>query len=169
MGKYLDSTGVAHFWERIKAKLDNKVDKVEGKGLFSGSYNDLTDKPTIPTLDGVADKDYVDEKINDLINSAPGTLDTLGEIAKAIQDNEDIIDTLNQAIGNKVDSETYEGKISDIEADINDINTNLSKKVDIDTYNSKMQSIDGDIQYLETSIPTPMSTTEIDTACNGFK
>ena len=35
----------------VKDKLDSKVDKEEGKGLFSGSYNDLTDKPT-PMLQG---------------------------------------------------------------------------------------------------------------------
>ena len=29
--------------------LKGKVDKEDGKGLFSGSYNDLTDAPTIPT------------------------------------------------------------------------------------------------------------------------
>lgn len=33
----------------INAALTNKVDKETGKGLFSGSYNDLTNKPTIPT------------------------------------------------------------------------------------------------------------------------
>ena len=35
----------------VKDKLDSKVDKEEGKGLFSGSYNDLTDKPS-PMLQG---------------------------------------------------------------------------------------------------------------------
>lgn len=31
----------------IKSALDDKVDKESGKGLFSGSYNDLTNKPNI--------------------------------------------------------------------------------------------------------------------------
>lgn len=30
--------------------LSNKVDKETGKGLFSGNYNDLTNKPTIPVI-----------------------------------------------------------------------------------------------------------------------
>lgn len=30
---------------------------------FSGSYNDLTDKPTIPSIEGLATESYVDEKI----------------------------------------------------------------------------------------------------------
>lgn len=31
--------------------------------LFSGSYNDLTNKPTIPSIEGLATTDYVDEQI----------------------------------------------------------------------------------------------------------
>lgn len=34
--------------------LTNYVQKEVGKGLFSGSYNDLSSKPTIPTIPGVA-------------------------------------------------------------------------------------------------------------------
>ena len=45
----------------VKDSLDNKVDKESGKGLFSGSYNDLTNKPSIPT------------KTSDLTNDGDGT------------------------------------------------------------------------------------------------
>lgn len=31
--------------------------------LFSGNYNDLTNKPTIPSVEGLASETYVDEKI----------------------------------------------------------------------------------------------------------
>jgi hypothetical protein len=31
--------------------------------LFSGNYNDLTNKPTIPSIDGLASETYVDNKI----------------------------------------------------------------------------------------------------------
>lgn len=41
------------------AELDeNKVDKEEGKGLFSGSYEDLTDKPTIPEATRIIDDKF---------------------------------------------------------------------------------------------------------------
>lgn len=82
--------------------------------LFSGSYNDLTDKPTIPSVAGlasetyvqsaVADKattTYVDTKVANLVNSAPTTLDTLGEVATAIQNNASVVEALNSAIGSK--------------------------------------------------------------------
>ena len=44
---------------------------------------------------------YTDQKIADLINGAPTTLDTLGEIATAMQEHEDVMSALNDAIGTK--------------------------------------------------------------------
>ena len=48
--------------------LDNitsaKVTEWNNKSTFSGSYNDLTNKPTIPSLNGYATKDYVNQEIN---------------------------------------------------------------------------------------------------------
>lgn len=72
--------------------------------LFSGSYNDLTDKPTIPSISGLASTSYVDTKVANLVNSAPTTLDTLGELATALQNNQGVVNTLNNAIGNKANS-----------------------------------------------------------------
>lgn len=46
-------------------------------------------------------KQYTDTKISDLINSAPTTLDTLGEIAEAMAENADVVEALEQAIGLK--------------------------------------------------------------------
>lgn len=40
MAKFLTLEGLTYFWSKAKAQLDNKVDKVTGKGL---STNDLTD------------------------------------------------------------------------------------------------------------------------------
>ena len=53
-----------------------------------------------------ADKEYVDQKIADLVDSAPETLNTLGELAAAFQENEEVVDILNEAIVNKADK-TY--------------------------------------------------------------
>lgn len=72
--------------------------------LFSGSYNDLTDKPTIPSVAGLASETYVNQKVADLVNSAPTTLDTLGEVATAIQNNANVVEGLNSAIGNKANA-----------------------------------------------------------------
>ena len=48
-----------------------------------------------------ADKIYVDESIANLVNSAPETLDTLGELATALNENKEIVDALNESIANK--------------------------------------------------------------------
>ena len=53
-----------------------------------------------------ADKDYVDQKIADLVGSAPETLNTLYKLATAFQENDEIVNILNEAIVNKADT-TY--------------------------------------------------------------
>lgn len=53
-----------------------------------------------------ADKDYVDQKIADLVGSAPETLNTLDKLATAFQESDEVVDILNGAIVNKADT-TY--------------------------------------------------------------
>ncbi len=50
-------------------------------------------------------KQYVDQKIADLIGSAPETYDTLKEIADYIAAHEEVAEALNQAITNKADKD----------------------------------------------------------------
>lgn len=38
MSKFLNMEGLSYFWSQIKAKLNNKVDKVDGKGLSTNDY-----------------------------------------------------------------------------------------------------------------------------------
>ncbi|MGB0165064.1 MAG: beta strand repeat-containing protein, partial [Candidatus Thalassarchaeaceae archaeon] len=47
-------------------------------------------------------KAYVDAEIADLVDSAPGTLDTLGELATALQANDNDITTITTALGNRL-------------------------------------------------------------------
>ena len=44
----------------VHNKLESKADKSE---LFSGSYNDLTNKPIIPSIEGLASEEFVEGKI----------------------------------------------------------------------------------------------------------
>lgn len=44
---------------------------------------------------------YTDTKINELVNGAPTTLDTLKEVADAIAENEDVVKALDAAIGER--------------------------------------------------------------------
>ena len=49
----------------IKNQLANKADKSD---LFSKSYNDLTDKPTIPSIEGLATEYYVNQEVSTKAN-----------------------------------------------------------------------------------------------------
>lgn len=66
---------------------------------------------------------YTDTKIADLINSAPTTLDTLGEIAAAMADNDNVVAALEASIGNKAnasDLEAMQTQVSDLETKVGD-------------------------------------------------
>lgn len=102
----------------ISAKEQNLTDEEKlqarenigaGTSNFSGDYEDLINKPYIPSYENVPTKDYIDEKLSDLVNSAPETLDTLGEIASALEENEDVISALNSVVSNKVDKVAGKG------------------------------------------------------------
>ena len=69
-------------------KLDMDSNKIENVGT-----------PTAAT-DG-ANKSYVDSTVSDLVNGAPGALDTLNELANALGDDEDFAATMTTALGNK--------------------------------------------------------------------
>jgi hypothetical protein len=58
-------------------------------------------------------KSYTDSKIADLVNSAPETLDTLGEIATALAENDSVISAINEAIGKKAAASDLTDHISD--------------------------------------------------------
>ena len=52
--------------KKLAKLLHNKVDKEEGKGLFSGNYEDLENKPVIPSLEGLASEEFVREELGKL-------------------------------------------------------------------------------------------------------
>ena len=58
------------------------------------------------TIADKADKNYVDQKVADLVGSAPETLNTLDKLATAFQENDEVVNVLNGAIVNKADK-TY--------------------------------------------------------------
>lgn len=59
----------------------------------------FTDESLVTFIDEV--KKYTDTEIASLVNSAPETLDTIGELAIAFQENDDILDVLNQTVSTK--------------------------------------------------------------------
>lgn len=50
---------------------------------------------------------YTDQKVAQLVNGAPETLDTLKEIADAMAQNKNVVDALNNAIGTKMNKSDF--------------------------------------------------------------
>ena len=83
--------------------------------------NEIIDNIEIPSIEGLATEDYVDEKVANLVNSAPETLDTLNELADALGDDPNFATTVANQIGQKanqtdLDSHTS-NKVAHITAD----------------------------------------------------
>jgi hypothetical protein len=68
---------------------------------FSGSYNDLTDTPTIPSTTGLATETYVDTAVSNIVNTAPTTLNTLNELAAALNDDANFATTVTTSLAGK--------------------------------------------------------------------
>lgn len=56
----------------------------------------------------LATEEYTDIAVANLINSAPETLDTLGELATAFEENEEVVSALNDAIATKANKTALE-------------------------------------------------------------
>ncbi|CAB4175208.1 hypothetical protein UFOVP961_133 [uncultured Caudovirales phage] len=84
----------------------------------SGSYNDLINKPTIPSLTGYATITYVDSALASLIDVAPIALDTLKEIATALGNDPNYATTITTALSLKANiaSPTFTGTVGGITA-----------------------------------------------------
>ena len=94
----------------------SKVNEWNNKSTFSGNYNDLINKPTIPSIAGLATESYVRDKVASLVGTAPETLDTLQELSKALGDDPNFATTISNKLGEKA-STSY-------------VNAELAKKAD---------------------------------------
>lgn len=98
------------------------------------SYEEITNTPSIPSIAGLATEDFVRNKINELVNSAPSTLDTLGELAQALKQNGNVVQALNTSVATKqsatdnalnTNSKNIVGAINEINSKINSANSQL--------------------------------------------
>ena len=88
--------------------------KIATEGHIDGLIGDVT----VNGSAGNTIKDRIDSAINNLIDGAPGLLNTLNEIAAAINDDENYFTTVTSAINTKQDSLTA-GDGIDIDVDEN--------------------------------------------------
>ena len=102
----------------MQNKLQQKVIALSGNSIIL-EQDDTYDFAAKSDLNLYCLKTEVDKKIADLVNSAPETLDTLGELATALQENEDVVEVLNEAVGSKADK-------TEVEDLFNKLNSNLA-------------------------------------------
>ena len=94
--------------------VSSKQDKLtfnDVLGTINGQVFKFGQDITIGEVDYVTSAELnerVSSEISKLVNSAPDTLDTLGEIAIALENNEEVIEVLNNAISNKVNKNDFD-------------------------------------------------------------
>lgn len=79
-------------------KLENNI------VLTAADVEALPANTVIPSIEGLATETYVNEKVADIVDSAPETLDTLNELATALNNNENFANEVLEQIGTKVPS-----------------------------------------------------------------
>ena len=80
---------------------------IDGRDIPNIIWDNILQKPTIPSLTGYATETYVNTAVSNLVDSAPETLNTLNELAAAINDDASYASTITTALGNKLDSSGF--------------------------------------------------------------
>lgn len=111
--KFLDQIGVQYLWSQLSLNdypnnetliaVLNAIDETKADKTELANYYLKTEADTLHQ----EVEDYVDTQVAALVNSAPETLDTLGELATAFEENKEVVEALDASITNKQD------KISD--------------------------------------------------------
>ena len=87
--------------------VPTKVSELTNDSGFIADVSGKADKATTLSGYGITDaytKTQVDEKVSDLVNSAPETLDTLNELATALGNDPNFATTMTTLIGTKANS-----------------------------------------------------------------
>lgn len=163
----------------VNTKTGEVVITAEDLGLSdvatSGSYNDLADKPTIPTVPSVVsaftnDAGYqtqaqVEAAVTALVNGAPEALDTLKEIADKLAADDSVTASILSSIGDKANT-TWVTSELELKADVADLAVvatsgsynDLADKPTIPTVPTVVSAFTNDAGYL-TSVPNASAST----------
>ena len=148
----------------MNTKLEAKQNTISDlETIRTNAAKGATALQAIP--EGYATEEYVNNKISDLVNGAPDTLDTLDEIAAALKDNADIVTVLEDAISNKLDKDALSGYTTieayeELKAEITEneyvaaqsltlLNSTKADKTDIPTSTSQLVNDSGFITASE--------------------
>ena len=134
----------------------------EGENPATGLHKIVADGDAKALQDAKA---YADEKITELVNSAPEAMDTLGELADAIEAHQDVYDAyvaqMAEALAKKVDKIENHRLVSETEiagwnakAEISDVQEALQDAKDytdaeIAKVNQSAEALEGRVEVLE--------------------
>jgi hypothetical protein len=128
----------------------------------------LTGTPTAPTATAgtnttqVATTEFVSTAVSNLIDSAPGALDTLNELAAAINDDASFASTVTTALGNKQDKVTdvSDTEIGYLNGVTSAIQTQLGNKQDkvTDVSDTEIGYLNGVTSAIQTQIDSKQAT-----------
>lgn len=114
--------------QEIRMMMEEKADKSE---LFSKDYNELINKPEIPSLEGLATEQYVGQLIADLVDFAPDAMNTLKELSDAIEEHQDVYDLFA-----KSQAEALSGKVDKVEGkDLMDV-AEMERLAQVDNFDA---------------------------------
>ncbi len=94
------------------------------------------------TSTNTAIRSYVDTKVAGIVNSAPGTLDTLNELAAALANDANFSTTITSLIGTKI-------SVANTKAYLANTNSYIATKVDTTTFNAALANTNS---YIATKV-----------------
>jgi hypothetical protein len=100
-GDYNDLANQPSIPSIVGLASEGYVNNLVAISTFSGDYNDLANQPSIPSIVGLASEGYVTQQITNLVDEAPGALDTLNELAAALNDDASFSTTVTNSLAQK--------------------------------------------------------------------
>ena len=102
-------------YRKIKYGITSLIRTATKNNIYIGSIDEEI-LSTIKISELIANHKQIAtvQDIADLVNSAPETLDTLGELAQAFSENKEVVEALNEAIANKADKTYVDEAIANI-------------------------------------------------------
>lgn len=105
---------------------------------------------------------YADQKIADLINGAPSTLDTIGAIAAAMLKHEGVVEALEAAIGSKASDVEYQAHAGN-----NAVHVTASKQEKWDGYEARIAEVFQRVSNGKRLVASAITDRGVDTAADA--
>lgn len=142
---------------------EDKLTFWNNKSEFSGDYNDLTNKPTIPSVAGLAHQEWVTEQIQNIDLSEyqlknDETLNTKSKtVVGGINENREVIHSIR---------DSYGVRIENCENTINSIPVNYQTKTD-GNLNTSSKEVVGAINELKALVPNFITNSDMTVVSGG--